>query len=357
VLSDETLRELQNQGYTNGLATALSRKTVAFPLTVWVVDNSGSMSTRDGHRIAVGGKDRSQSAITVVPSTRWSEMQQTVEYHAQLSALIRSPTVFRLLNDPGRVVGPQQFSVGEAAGALPHLDQDPGLAVALSTIRNASPGGVTPLVGHVREIRQNVVALESQLRREGTKVAIILATDGIPTDNVGNSNKTVKGEFVEALRSLEGLPVWVVVRLCTDDPDVVEFWNGLDGQLELSLEVLDDFCSEAQEIYAHNKWLNYALPLHRCREMGFHHQLFDLLDERSLAKDELRDFFRILFGDGAMDGAPDPEAEWDVFVKRVAELTAAEKPQWNPVSKRAEPWVNVKQLKATYGSRSWFSFR
>jgi hypothetical protein len=47
-------------------------------------------------------------------------------------------------------------------------------------------------------------------------------------------------EFQTALQSLEGLPVWVVVRLCTNEHQVVEFYNNLDSQLELSLKVIDD---------------------------------------------------------------------------------------------------------------------
>ena len=177
--------------------------------------------------------------------TRWKEMQETVEYHAQMAALLQSPTVFRLLNDPGRVVGPQQFSVAER-DPTQFLDED--LAVATSTIQNAAPGGVTPLTGHLREIRENVILLEPQLRKNGTKVVVVLATDGIPTDSQGYSNHHVKTEFYQSLRSLEGLPVWIVVRLCTDEENVVEYWNDLDSNLELSLEVLDDFESEAKEI-------------------------------------------------------------------------------------------------------------
>ena len=40
---------------------------------------------------------------------------------------------------------------------------------------------------------------------------------------------------------LEGLPVWVVIRLCTNEKKVTEFYNQIDEVLEFNLEVLDDF--------------------------------------------------------------------------------------------------------------------
>jgi hypothetical protein len=151
--------------------------------------------------------------------------------------------------------------------------------VAHDTMHRATPSGVTPLADHVREIRENVMATLPTL--QGQKVAIILATDGLPRDNCGvTSAAATRHDFQDSLRSLGNLPVWIVVRLCTDEDSVVEYYNELDGQLEFKLEVLDDFIGESEEVYKHNPWLNYALPLHRIREMGMHHRLFDFLDER-----------------------------------------------------------------------------
>jgi len=48
---------------------------------------------------------------------------------------------------------------------------------------------------------------------------------------------------------LENLPVRVIVRLCTDEKSVVSFYNELDNELELELEVLNNFMQEALEVH------------------------------------------------------------------------------------------------------------
>ena len=306
------------------------------------------MNKQDGHRVV---ETKHKKEVKFVECTRWAEMQQTVDYHAQMAALLQNPTVFRLLNDPGRITGPQQFSIAENGAAT--IDRD--LAVAQSTILNTVPAGVTPLRDHLVEIRNNILELQPTLRQNGTKVVIVIATDGTPTDAQGYTSDRVQEEFLQALKALEGLPVWIVVRLCTDDDSVVDYWNELDSQLELSLEVLDDFSAEAHEIYEFNKWLNYGLPIHRMREKGFYHKLFDLLDERQLSKDELREFLRILFGDAKMDGVPDPQVDWSGFYDCISRLVEGEGKQWNPVTKHMAPWIDMRRLKRDYGP-GWFSW-
>eukprot|EP00536_Pseudo-nitzschia_multiseries_P012053 jgi/Psemu1/298004/fgenesh1_pm.441_\ len=341
-LNESETAALKDQGYTDGLIKSIARSNILFPLRIWVVDNSGSMMNRDGHRIV---QTTNSSNVRFVDCSRWSEIQETVEYHAQIAALLEAPTVFRLLNDPGRMAGPQQFSIGERGSGF--IQED--LSVALKTIKSVSPSGVTPLSEHVREIRANIMAMRDTLTQAGQKVVVVLATDGLPSDNAGYSGPHQLNEFKNALRSLEGLPVWIVVRLCTDEDNVVEFYNDLDAQLELSLEVLDDFMGEAQEVYEHNKWLNYALPMHRIREMGFSHKLFDMLDERKLTRDELREFFLLVFGPDLFDGVPDPYADWKGFLSRIETIVNKEKKQWNPIRKRMTPWIDTKKLDRVYG--------
>ncbi|KAL7553200.1 hypothetical protein ACHAWF_016482 [Thalassiosira exigua] len=260
---EHQIQRLVSQGFTRGHATSLAQTIKSFPLRIWVVDNSGSMQMTDGHRFV---ETKRTNDVRVVDCSRWKELQECIEYHAQLAAALEAPTTFRMLNDPGCGPNCQQFGIAEDSLDPQILHEEVDRAITI--VKTAQPGGVTPLAQHIEEIRQSVKELEPQLRADGCRVAIILATDGLPTDERGYGGAVIQRQFLEALRGLEGLPVWVVVRLCTDEESVVEYYNELDGQLELSLEVLDDFLEEAKEVHEQNPWLNYALPLHRLREMG-----------------------------------------------------------------------------------------
>ena len=341
-VSEETVKILKKQGFSEGLALSLSENNTNFPLRIWIVDNSGSMQKADGHRII---PTRTKNELKIVDSSRWDEIKECVTYHIDMAALLGASTSFRLLNNPGASVGPQQFDISQMGPDLIRSE----VMKAQDIMTKARPGGVTPLTQHIEEIHATVQALSPTLSAEGKRVVIVIATDGLPTDALGNATNTVKNQFIQSLRSLEGLPVWLVIRLCTDDDDVVDFYNELDDMLELSMDVLDDFVGEAEEVYEHNKWLTYALPLHRMREMGFHDRVFDMLDERTLTKGELRDFCRLLFGVGNCDGVPDPSVDWKGFLTSVDMLLRKEELQYNPVKKKMTPWINLQKLNKIYG--------
>lgn len=345
--TEHQIQQLMKQGFTKGLSMSLEDMKNVFALRIWIVDNSGSMQKPDGHRIIASPSD--PNAIKMVPSSRWDEIVECVEYHARLAGLIEAPTRFRLLNNPGANVGPQQFSIADGNNFTSIAQQ---VNQATTIMRRARPNGCTPLTSHILEIHHEVSQMAPELRREGKKVAIIIATDGLPTDEFGYSGNSQNQEFVDSLRMLEGLPVWVVVRLCTDDEEVVNFYNDLDGQLELSLEVLDDFCGEAAEVTKENPWLNYALPLHRLREFGFHDRVFDMLDERPLMKSEIRDFSLLLFGKENLDGMADPSIDWDNFFQDVVRFLKMETYQYNPLTKRVAPWINTTKLNSIHGDSS-----
>ena len=76
--------------------------------------------------------------------------------------------------------------------------------------------------------------------------------------------------------------------MCTDEPDVVEYWNNIDQQLELDMDVIDDIVGDGKQIDSVNGWLTYGEPIHRLREFGATMKELDLIDESTLATEQMR---------------------------------------------------------------------
>lgn len=343
-LNTQQLQQLKEQGYTQGLCDAIVENCNNFPLRIWIVDNSGSMNSTDGQKL-IPMKNVGQ--IKSIPCTRWKEIVDTVDYHVQLSALLQAPTQFRLLNPPNVPGLSQDFSVAERGSAFIRQDVENARRI----MNESSPVGVTPLTDHIYQIQQQIEFMKEDLVSSGKRVVIILATDGLPSDNRGVSDPNELNRFIQALRCLEGLPVWLVVRLCTDDEKTVQFYNDLDKQLEISVEVLDNFTSEAQEMYEVNPWINYILPIHRMREMGFQNRLFDLLDERALTISEVRDYCMLVLGRGAFDGVPEPEMDLKGFLRAVNSI-GQQMQSWHVVKRKMKPLVDAQKIAKIHGKDS-----
>lgn len=228
------------------------------------------------------------------------------------------------------------------------------LNVVKATMMSSKPCGLTPIVPHLIEIFSELKKKAHQLRNKGQKAAIIIATDGLPTTSDGMMGTLAKDEFINALRAFQGMPVWIVIRLCTNDEHVVKFYNEIDCNVELSIEVIDDFYGEAGEVEAVNSWLCYSLPLHRCREFGFHDSLLDLVDERSLTKTELRAFCALIF-DVSLHDLPDPEVDYEKFKFVLEDLLQKELMQYNPRKHKMTRLIDLDELDRSYAPHLYFS--
>jgi len=290
----------------------------------WVIDNSGSMMTADGNRI----RQTSDGRIQQIACTRWEELKGPVIMQGAIAASLCSPTDFVMLN---KVPGCEQRVCVGGAGSD---------TVMLRKMMSTTPSGGTPLSMHITMIYSAISPHAARLGKTGHKVVVVLATDGLPND---------RDAFVASLIRLQKLPVMVTIRLCTDDETVVEFYNSLDENLELALEVLDDFEAEATEVKEMNPWITYALPVHNAREFGLVNQLFDLLDERRFTAGEVRDFVEMLLGARMYDvHLPHPSENFDGFLKGVTTLLKNHKPVWDSVKKKMRPWISIDKLKKMY---------
>lgn len=213
----------------------------------------------------------------MVTASRWSELAECLVFHAELAHYASAPTEFRLLNNaPPIRIGFNQITTTSTKGVSP-------LGKFLKALQD-SPYGQTPLCKHISEVIAQITLVADELREAGQLACLIIASDGEATD----------GTLAKVMKPLKALPVWVVIRLCTNDPAIIKYWNDIDKELELNMDVIDDFYGEAREIKAKNPWLTYGEPLHRMREFGVHIKEIDLLDEQPCELVQIRQICSIL---------------------------------------------------------------
>jgi len=361
------------------------------------------------------GSKKSGQVSQIINSSRWEELRSCVVFHAEMAASIGAPTIFRLLNDPSVLIREQLRGSGEdvsqidpvpqvvgvcarkhkglvpSSGRLRHmlrLSSDPpnigsgndegedarqqqwegvwhldtGAAddtdlswmeraeKDLDLVENVLYGSgccyTTPLAEHIWALHDQVSALCSSLL-PGQRVAIIIASDGVPSN---------PQSFLDAMQALQSLPVYLVVRLCTNDEASMHFWDTLDLDLSIPVEILDDFEEENRMAYATNPWCNYCIGVQRAREWGFRSKLFEKLRERPLTHSEVRDYCALIFG-VKKNALSDPNAAWEDFYYDIEALNAREKRQYNPFMKRNRGWVDLKQMGNIYGGKNEISRR
>lgn len=81
-----------------------------------------------------------------------------------------------------------------------------------------------------------------RLRERDEYIGIVVCTQGEPTDERGNTGPETLRRFMMSFTSLSDLPVKIIVRLCTDNDLIVDFYKTLD--VNEKCDVLDDFWSE-----------------------------------------------------------------------------------------------------------------
>merc|ERR1719453_1925139 len=314
-----------------GIQNELIAATEEFPQRIWIVDNSGSMSTGDGHMLQhKGGREG------MIKCSRWNELAQTLNGVGELAIGLRAPTQFLLLNPTG---GCSKITLGCSGSSAEEHAQ-------LNKLTRSSPTGGTPLCARIREVVASVKAQAPKLRKRGQRAVVTIATDGMSSD----------GDVAAALRPLEKLPVWVVIKLCTDDDAVVDYWNQIDEDLELDMDVLDDLVGEAEEVCAVNPWLAYGPALHRLREWGSPHKLLDMLDETPFSLDQCQQMMALVLGADAVDalGAMPLFTSSDVpaYAAELGRVQARQAPVWDPLRQRRSPWFDAARMPGVQGMPS-----
>ena len=311
---------LMKKSWPTGLAESMLETTKTVARRYFIVDDSMSMTIFDGKRV-----ENTSRGPKVKKCCRWTELSQAIAFHAEFADIAKAPTEFRLLN------GAQPIILGEK-------EDDGETLRIMSAIMERGPRGATPLCRHINEVARQIQRIAPELRARHQIVVVTVFTDGEASD----------GTMSTAMKRLEGLPVWTVVRLCTDEDKIVSYWNDIDNNVELEMDVLDDLFGECEEVMSSNNWLTYGEPLHRFREFGTPRKELDMLDEEKLGPDQMRATLAMLLG-GNMSDYPHPGVDIKGLLEKVENELRHQPTVFSPRSKRMTKWVDVKKLSSAYG--------
>lgn len=326
-LSVTAVNEVHTRAYLSswpiGLQTILIKGFNKIAYRYYLIDNSKSMSIKDGSYL---------NGHRFVKCTRWDELTDSMRFHIELSRVARIPTEFRLLNCLAPIVigsGCDNSSIAEAQER-----EAIWYTCLLKALQNL-PLGETPLCKHINEIIEKIKAMNPMLVHTGQRVSVVIFTDGESSD----------GDLNEALKPLKSLNVDILIRLCTDDAATLEYWNKIDADLELRIDILDDLKKECYEIMRSNPWLNYCQELQRFRESGVFLQEFDYLDEGKMSVEQMRKFISVIINNPDLNH---PDIDWDKFMSDVKYGVRALPDMYNPKYSRMMKIVDTKGLKRMY---------
>lgn len=84
--------------------------------------------------------------------------------------------------------------------------------------------------------------------------------------------------------------------------------------------------------------------------MGYHHRVFDLLDEGGFNHDQLREFVQLLFGRAFAD----PITDWKEFIAQIDEVNETAGKEWNCKTKKLSAWLDKRELTKKFGPKRGF---
>ena len=184
---------------------------------------------------------------------------------------------------------------------------------------------------------EKIRGMENELRNNGKIAVVIIMTDGESTD----------GNVTDMLKPMVGLPVQIIIRMCTDEQEVSDYWRSIDATVDIDIRVLDDLEASGRIVAEKNSWLTYGLPLHRAREFGLRVPAFDALEKRLLSKTEIKIVAEILLSGptpNAMASFPDPNNDWVGFLNAVKSANQRTPGVYCPLDKVVRPWINAEVL-------------
>ncbi|UJR23543.1 hypothetical protein I4U23_026532 [Adineta vaga] len=220
---------------------------------VMILDDSSSMCTP-----TIDRDQRDLSPFSQLP-TRWDELKHVVSIVVDLAATLDPDGIdIFFLNRP----------------ALLHITDASQLNETFSRL----PTGPTPLTQVLRDVL--TIKRSHILDR---KLLVLIATDGLPTDDRGQSDLLALEKLLRNERQPFIDRIYISFIACTNDLQSVGYLNRFDKKIPY-VDVLDDYDSERAEIIAVQgkafpfSYGDYVVKI----LMGSIDQWFDQLDEKKV---------------------------------------------------------------------------
>lgn len=251
-------------------------------ISIYVLDNSGSMNCMDG-KVFVDG-------ISQGKRSRWAETTNRLIKIAQYNIDRGQNAVYYLLNPitsgvwiPGRDMVAIPCITNNISSLMPLCD--------ICNVRGGTPlAKITKYITHELLVRNNHPNVNSY-----DPICYNLLTDGFPDDSTG---------FTSSLKQMihpdpnTTLSVFITINLTTRDQSIIDYYGTLNHQLGTEicgLDVLDEWGGEACEIEKLNPFLCYAERFHIARMAGCYNKLWDHISEYALNPQHIHGFFNEIF--------------------------------------------------------------
>lgn len=187
---------------------------------VMIIDDSSSMSTPIFDQF----QQNSLTPFDRLP-TRWDEMKQTVSIVVDLASTLDTDGIdVYFLNRPPLLRVHNSSELDETFAHIPR-----------------GPTPITKVLSDVLKIKQSVVY--------DRKLLILIATDGMPTNEKGRNDLVRLEKVLRHERKPFEDRIFITFIACTNDLAVVGYLNRFDKKI-VNVDVLDDYSSERAEIIA-----------------------------------------------------------------------------------------------------------
>ena len=246
---DKLFNMLVNKGFSRGLAQFFVEETKKFTKYYYLLDTSGSMSSNDGKQFIDGHITR---------CSRFAEMSALGTGIYELFSQCGIPAKFINFN-------------GLSTDTSINYEQVPFNKIV------ETPSGGTPL-------KSILTGLYNEIAHIPGNKKLVLVTDGESTD----------GDITEIIKQIQHYNTSITIRLCTDQRVIVDYWNNIDKDLEIRLDIIDSYPDEIEEVNVYNKRLNYTKEFHSIREYGVLDHRLDHVDENALSPDDIKYFNSII---------------------------------------------------------------